>query len=106
MCFLPSYYCNGTGLTAPSGPCSPGYYCSASATTQVPNDGGVTGDPCTIGHYCPEGTAVPVPCAHGTYMNETGYESCWNCTPGSVDIDKNENINAWLEKQSYIGILT
>jgi hypothetical protein len=35
-----------------------------------------------VGHYCPAGTDTPIPCADGTYMTNTGYDSCWNCTPG------------------------
>ena len=37
------YYCNGTGLTAPSGPCAAGYYCSSNAVDPMPSDGGTTG---------------------------------------------------------------
>ena len=37
------YYCNGTGLTAPSGPCATGYYCTSNAVDPMPNDGGTTG---------------------------------------------------------------
>ena len=50
--------------------------------TATPNDGGITGDPCTTGHYCPSGTAVPMPCADGTYMTNTQAAECWNCTAG------------------------
>ena len=76
------YYCDGTGLTEPSGPCSPGYYCSSNSSTATPNDGGTTGAPCTAGHYCPAGTADPIPCPHGTYMENTHAEVCWTCTAG------------------------
>lgn len=76
------YYCNGTGLTTPSGPCDPGYYCSRKAVTATPTDSGVTGDPCTTGHYCPGTTTSPLPCPDGTYMTNTGADACWNCTPG------------------------
>ncbi|XP_070551431.1 multiple epidermal growth factor-like domains protein 6 [Ptychodera flava] len=72
------YYCNGTGLTQPSGPCEPRYYCSSGAQTATPTDG-VTGNPCTAGHYCPEGTTSPVPCDHGTYMTTTHAEECLVC---------------------------
>ncbi|XP_077985305.1 uncharacterized protein LOC144439945 [Glandiceps talaboti] len=73
------YYCNGTGLTQPSGPCEPGYYCSGAAVTATPNDNNATGAPCTAGHHCPEGTANPVPCAHGTYMLTTHADECEIC---------------------------
>lgn len=77
----PGYYCNSTGLVAPSGPCSARFYCSGNASTSMPTDG-LTGGPCTIGHYCPEGTADPIPCAHGTFVNVTHADECWACTPG------------------------
>ena len=79
---LPGYYCADTGLSTPSGPCAARYYCSGNASTATPNDGGVTGAPCTVGHYCPEGTPDPIPCPHGTYMNETHADACWTCTAG------------------------
>ena len=75
------HYCNGTGLTTPSGPCDAGYYCTAAAVTPTPTDGS-TGDVCTIGHHCPEGTTSPIPCADGTYMSQTQATSCLPCTPG------------------------
>lgn len=74
-------YCDTTGLTSPTGPCAPGYYCAGKSITATPNDT-TTGDPCTVGHYCPEGTAVPIPCPDGKYMTNTGAAECWNCTPG------------------------
>ena len=80
------YYCNGTGLTEPSGPCSARYYCVANATEPMPNDG-LTGAPCTRTHYCPEGTADPLPCEDGTYMTNTHADVCLQCTPGHYCID-------------------
>ena len=79
-----SSYCNGTGLTTPSGLCIGGFDCTSGSVTPMPTDSGVTEAPCTVGHHCPAGTAVPLPCDHGTYMNMTGAEQCWNCTPGCV----------------------
>lgn len=49
----PGQFCNETGLSAVSGPCSAGYLCVANATSATPNDG-VNG-PCPVGHYCPSG---------------------------------------------------
>ncbi|XP_022100039.1 zonadhesin-like [Acanthaster planci] len=76
-------YCNGTGLTQPSGPCDPGYYCLTNATTPTPEDGGVTGDPCTAGHYCPGETTSPIPCEPGSYTTTTHRSECDECPEGS-----------------------
>ena len=39
--------------------------------------------PCPVGYYCPsESTTSPVPCAVGTYANETQSISCGDCPPG------------------------
>nr|XP_054760934.1 uncharacterized protein LOC129267226 [Lytechinus pictus] len=73
------FYCNGTGLTAPSGPCDPGYYCSSNSSTPTPEDGGITGDPCTEGHYCPGETTSPLPCEAGTYTTTTHRSECDTC---------------------------
>lgn len=75
------FYCNGTGLTEPSGPCDAKYYCISNATTPTPTDG-VTGDVCTAAHYCPQGTADPLPCELGTFMLNTHADMCDECPPG------------------------
>ncbi|XP_071497018.1 uncharacterized protein [Diadema antillarum] len=77
------FYCNGTGLTAPSGPCSEGYFCSSNSSTPTPEDGGLTGDPCTAGHYCPGQTPSPIPCEAGTYTTTTHRSECDTCPAGS-----------------------
>eukprot|EP00057_Strongylocentrotus_purpuratus_P012752 XP_011667226.1 PREDICTED: neurogenic locus notch homolog protein 3 [Strongylocentrotus purpuratus] len=76
------FYCNGTGLTVPSGPCDPGYYCSTNASMATPEDGGITGDPCTTGHYCPGQTTSPLPCEAGTYTTTTHRSECDSCPAG------------------------
>lgn len=75
------YYCQTTGLTAPTGPCNAGYYCDSGATGPTPSDG-TTGNVCTIGHYCPSGTDDPIPCADGTYSPTTNAATCTSCTAG------------------------
>ena len=65
------HYCETTGLTDTTDPCSAGYYCIRSSSTPTPTDGG-TGDICTAGHYCPLGTSDPIPCPEGTYSSGTG----------------------------------
>lgn len=49
----PGQFCNETGLSAVSGPCSAGFLCVGNATSATPNDG--TNGPCPVGHYCPSG---------------------------------------------------
>lgn len=57
----PGMFCNVSGLTTPSGPCHPRYYCKGRATHPAPQDG-FTGGNCTPGHYCPGQTPKPIPC--------------------------------------------
>ena len=52
----PGKVCNGMALTEPNGICAAGYFCRGGAKTDMPSDGGATGDPCTKGSYCPPGT--------------------------------------------------
>ena len=97
------YFCNGQGLTAPTGVCAAGYYCysgcnsstpsypySASAVvafsgTVVGGAGSVVGGICPPGYYCPQNSAVPTPCSAGTFSNgtrQTTAASCFPCTSG------------------------
>lgn len=57
----PGMFCNGSGLTHPSGDCWPRYYCNGRAEHPAPQDG-LTGGNCTPGHYCPGKTPNPIPC--------------------------------------------
>ncbi|XP_041098352.1 SCO-spondin [Polyodon spathula] len=79
------FYCDRTGLTAPTGPCAPGFYCSLKSVTPTPAAGN-TGGPCPVGHFCPPGTAVPVPCLPGTYMTGTQASECVVCPAGKYCI--------------------
>jgi len=51
-------HCSELNLTAPIGPCDPGYYCPYSADT-------ATYLVCTVGNYCEEGSDQPTPCPQG-----------------------------------------
>ena len=78
------YYCASDGLSAETGVCSAGYYCTGNATQPNPTDG-VTGDICPAGYYCTAGSQSPAPCPDGTYSNSTGNQAmsdCNNCTAG------------------------
>ncbi|KAM4702881.1 uncharacterized protein WCC33_011421 [Rhinophrynus dorsalis] len=78
-------YCKGLGQDAPTGDCSPGYWCKEGAKEEHPNDGlsGVrcpSGHYCTAGFYCLQGTGFDwKPCPPGTYSSETGLESVFGC---------------------------
>ncbi|KAK2847209.1 hypothetical protein Q5P01_010208 [Channa striata] len=93
------------GLSSPSGPCSPGFYCIEGSRTATPwgnttvtgdttssfpvpgnsTPGQFHGDVCPAGHYCPKGSAQPSPCSPGTFLVRSGAESeadCEACYPG------------------------
>ena len=69
------YYCNSSGLAAPSGACSPGYYCPTNSTIPMTYN-------CPAGSYCPSGSSVPLVCPLGTYQNQTTSSSCLSCPAG------------------------
>ncbi|NWY61568.1 AB24G protein, partial [Chionis minor] len=75
------YYCNSSGQRAPSGHCSPGYYCVTRAQTPTPTDG-LSGAPCPVGHFCPLGSRSPAPCSPGSYVPHTHGEKCHVCPEG------------------------
>lgn len=82
----PGKYCATSGLSAPTGDCSAGYYCKEKATTQTPTDG-TTGNKCPYGHYCPAGSSAPIACPIGTYLDETQktqLSDCKACPTGKI----------------------
>eukprot|EP00658_Telonema_sp_P-2_P016371 TRINITY_DN16352_c0_g1_i10.p1 TRINITY_DN16352_c0_g1~~TRINITY_DN16352_c0_g1_i10.p1 ORF type:complete len:576 (-),score=150.42 TRINITY_DN16352_c0_g1_i10:23-1750(-) len=72
-------YCAALSLTAPSGPCDPGFYCPSGFS--IPNPSGYE---CTGGHYCPGGNTFPLDCVNGSYVpnNLIGRSSCFQCPRG------------------------
>ncbi|XP_040546472.1 zonadhesin-like isoform X6 [Gallus gallus] len=80
-------FCGDWGLSSPSGPCWPGFFCTAGAS--VPNPDGATntstGGPCPPGHFCPAGTSIPQQCPVGTYSDRLYMwqeSSCMACPSG------------------------
>lgn len=68
-------YCASEALTAVTGSCSQGYFCSQyaeSPTPQVLHKYNYYG-PCPVGYYCPQGVATPTPCTIGTYSSKNLY---------------------------------
>ncbi|CAK8677709.1 unnamed protein product [Clavelina lepadiformis] len=76
----PGKFCSTTGLTAPDGNCTAGYFCSGGSSTSTPT--GTGGDLCSSGFYCPEGTPAELRCPAGGYSNSTGLAECTPCEPG------------------------
>ncbi|XP_060107674.1 multiple epidermal growth factor-like domains protein 6 [Heteronotia binoei] len=80
------HFCNGSGLMAPSGRCTAGFYCLSGSITPTPTDG-ITGAPCPMGHFCPSGSESPMPCPPGSYLADTpGQERCHQCPEGKYCI--------------------
>eukprot|EP01135_Chromosphaera_perkinsii_P005913 Nk52_evm8s371 gene=Nk52_evmTU8s371 len=88
----PGKFCQFTGLTAVSGSCAAGYFCSAGAKTAQPS-GDPTGGPCTIGHYCPVGTAAPIPCPDGKYMLSPQASACLPCPASKKCVNQQAPVN-------------
>ena len=73
-------FCEGYGLTKPTGQCASGFVCKGSANSSKPSDG-LTGSPCPKGLYCPVGSSMGKHCPPGTYNNQTGLREERECTP-------------------------
>lgn len=72
------------GLSAPSGPCWPGHFCTSQARVPDPVGDG-TGGLCPAGHFCPPGSPEPQPCPSGTFLPQSGMgfrNSCLSCPAG------------------------
>lgn len=82
QCFscIEGSYCETPGLSAPTGLCDIGYFCTAGSNTRTP-DAGYGGDICPPGAYCPEGSSAPVLCPPGTNSTSTGLGSEDECGP-------------------------
>ncbi|XP_034024624.1 signal peptide, CUB and EGF-like domain-containing protein 3 [Thalassophryne amazonica] len=71
-------FCNSTGLTEPSGPCSPGHFCTLGSVEAAPVSQRY-GDVCTTGHFCPQGSGSPQSCPAGSFLPEPGASSASHC---------------------------
>ena len=73
-------YCEGNGLSWPTGPCSAGWYCNGSATRNMTTE---HGGKCEPGYYCPSGSEEMQPCPGGSYCATPGLSlPTGNCTAG------------------------
>ena len=97
------YISTGDGLTAPSGNCSGGWYCTGGSYQAEPADTSTTSDPsacscpavnytggqCWAGTYCPSGTNYPIPCDGGWYCGQAGLSAPeGKCDPGRSALEK------------------
>ena len=74
MSCIYGWYCDGSGLSAPTAHCQPGYYCDGGAKTS-------TSKQCPTGHKC-SGRDAPEPCPSGFYQNELAKPDCKRCPEG------------------------
>ena len=95
-------YCEGSGLSTPTGNCTAGYYCGGGSSVSTPFDSdeitlyqsylgdscwntSKSNDMCPHGHYCPIGSASPIPCPVGTNSSSRGLlkeSDCPSCVGG------------------------
>ncbi|KAJ9462458.1 Cytadherence high molecular weight protein 2, partial [Diplonema papillatum] len=77
----PGFYCETTGLSSVTNPCSAGYYCPGTSATlsQLPNH---AENACPLGHYCPTQSTTPLPCDNGWHQPSTTQEVCLRCPAG------------------------
>ena len=78
----PAMYCSASGLPAPEGLCSAGFYCASGSVTPTPmflylSD--PSGGLCPPGSYCVNGSSAPTSCPAGTYTNVSGTAACTTC---------------------------
>nr|XP_009672374.1 PREDICTED: zonadhesin-like [Struthio camelus australis] len=76
------HFCNGTGLSSPSGLCEAGFYCSGGALSPKPPRTTVSGGPCPPGHYCAVGSSRAQPCPAGSYSPSWSMAQCLECPEG------------------------
>lgn len=67
------------GLSAPTGTCSPGFYCIEGSIYYKPYDY-ASGRICAQGHYCTLG--LEYDCLDGYYAPVEGLALCYSCPPG------------------------
>ena len=74
MCILcdKGKFCNESGLTNPSGPCTAGWYCQQGSKNAKPKL-------CKAGHFCDEGAEFEKPCPKGTYSMKEGLKNKSDC---------------------------
>ena len=98
----PGMFCGSPGLTAPTGPCSAGYFCRGGSAVATPYHSGSSAasqissyfgdscaspansslnDVCPPGHYCPASSPSPIQCPAGRNSSSVGLKSVTDCPP-------------------------
>ena len=75
-------FCNTSGLTSPTGFCSPGFYCPEGSTVYQPFE-----YVCPAGMFCPEGSTLPMSCPPGEYQQRTMQAQCELCPKGRTCVN-------------------
>ncbi|CAG9331890.1 unnamed protein product [Blepharisma stoltei] len=70
-------YCGDSGLSAPTGSCAAGFYCSGSNYEYMPLSG-----KCTAGNYCPAGSGSQTSVSPGYYQDQTMQSTYKKCPQG------------------------
>nr|XP_048683105.1 signal peptide, CUB and EGF-like domain-containing protein 3 [Caretta caretta] len=86
-------FCGEWGLSSPSGPCWPGFFCTAGTYNNLTRQAACS--PCAAGYYCPENTTSyhTYPCPPGFYCPKGWFcvSAAWTAQP--FDLDNYTNAN-------------
>ena len=79
-------YCEGVGLSKPTGFCEPGYWCQNGVNKKNPKNADHTGfgGECFLGHECKGNTSLPLPCPSGTFASILQTIICEKCPEGEL----------------------
>lgn len=80
---LAGSYCSTPGLSAPTGPCQAGFFCSNGSSVANPVNQ-TYGDQCPAGYYCPAGASAPSACPAGTFSAQLRVGALAGCQPCSA----------------------
>lgn len=69
------FFCQGSSLPFPTGPCEPGFYCPAGSET-------ATAVIAPQGTFTDGADPAPIPCPPGTFNNVEQRASCFDCLAG------------------------
>lgn len=80
----PGSYCQSTGLSAPTGLCNEGFYCTGGNTSPSPATA-----ICAAGFYCPEGSVQQIMCPEDSFQSSTAEAVCDTCPANSYCFESN-----------------
>lgn len=85
--FVTGKFCEGEGLTQPSGECAAGFYCQAGSTTprQEAENWPEGSGKCPPGHYCPQGKVCPLKLPNFCSFFPTRMRPCLWCLSPTYD---------------------